>query len=215
MPKKKESQPVQIWLNAFDRRRLSHLSSATRRSQSDLGREAIRTMLDASEKQLIDKEKNARLYRGLTSAAKSAIVFAEQEAINIDKDVVGTEHLLLAIAADTTHGAGRLLANAGVPYKLARSKVEVFGWPDRKPSAEQPPYTDRFLTVIDRARKIAKHLRDKWVDLDHLLLSLLEQASGTGYEILEVISIDREALRAAVRKDRSKRKQITRRKSGQ
>ncbi len=63
------------------------------------------------------------------------------------------------------------------------------------------------------ARAIAEHLRDKVIEPEHLLLSLLGEEIGMAYEVLDIIGVDRAELRAEVMKARVLQKQEKQRKA--
>jgi ATP-dependent Clp protease ATP-binding subunit ClpA len=208
MPKKRESQPIQVWLQNFDRLRLFHAARISGRSQSDLARSAIVTMLADFEETQRDKQRTDQLLARLTPEAKEVVLLAEKEAKFIGLEIVGSEHLLLAAVADTREGANNPIPNFGLTHKRVLNKIEsCVGQYPRTSSSENPPFTDGFLATIESARSVAKHLRDRRVDVEHLLLALMAQERGMAYDILELLGTDREAVRAALRKRRALRKE--------
>jgi Clp amino terminal domain, pathogenicity island component len=55
-----------------------------------------------------------------------------REALRLDKDAIGTEHLLLALAVEPESSAGQALAEAGVAYAPLRDQVAALPTPSRK-----------------------------------------------------------------------------------
>jgi ATP-dependent Clp protease ATP-binding subunit ClpA len=207
MPKKRQSQPVQVWLPDFDRLRLAHAAKKSGRSQSAIVREAIQRTLEELEAAFAAKEKQERIFKGLSVDARAVVTLALDEATSFGRQIAGTEHLLLALAADTKHSASRLLSKFGMSYEIVRHQVERLAPHGSQEKILHLPYTERCVLVLDKARVIAKHLRDRRTDVDHLLLSIIEAEYGRAYELLDFFSVDREMLRTAVRKDRSERKE--------
>jgi predicted DNA-binding protein len=207
MPKKRQSQPVQVWLPDFDRLRLAHAAKKSGLSQSAIVRGAIQRTLDELEAAFVAKEKQERIFKGLSLDARAVVTLALDEAMSFGRQIAGTEHLLLALAADTKHSASRLLSKFGMSYEIVRHQVERLAPHGSQEKIVQFPYTERCVLVLDRARAIAKHLRDRRTDVDHLLLSIIEAEYGRAYELLDFFSVDRALLRTAVRKDRSERKE--------
>src|SRR6185437_12387566 len=57
MPRKKEGQPVQVWMAATDRKRLDTTARSLGKTKSEFAREAIRAALDSVDRQKsIEKE---------------------------------------------------------------------------------------------------------------------------------------------------------------
>jgi hypothetical protein len=52
--------------------------------------------------------------------------------LRLDKDAIGTEHLLLALAVEPESSAGQALAEAGVAYAPLRDQVAALPTPSRK-----------------------------------------------------------------------------------
>jgi predicted DNA-binding protein len=207
MPKKRQSQPIQVWVPDFDRLRLAHAAKKLGQSQSAIVRKAIQRSLEELEAAFAEEEKHQRIFRGLSIDARAVVTLALDEARSFGRQVAGTEHLLLALAADTKHSASRLLSKFGMTYEILRHQVELLVPHGSQEKTVLFPYTERLVLLLDRARAIAKHLRDRRTDVGHLLLAVVEAEHGRAYELLDSFSVDRQSLRSAVRKERSERKE--------
>jgi hypothetical protein len=198
MPKKRQSQPMQVWLANADLLRLRHAAKRTGRTQSEIAREGILRVLEEFEK--VDREKTvlAELFKRFSSASQKMIVLASNEAETSNASLVGSEHLLLALAAEEGR-MGKLLAKFGVSPSLVRTNIES-GWPSVYTVVTNPPYSPTLVRIVDRARLMAKRSLDKYVQPEHLLLALLDQGNGFAYNIVELLGLDRAELREAVQK---------------
>lgn len=192
---------MQVWLADADRIRLLHLAKKSGRTQSDIAREGILRVLDELEKE--DKQKTAthELFKYLSKASENIVFSARQEAEAERTPLVGSEHLLLALAVE--HGrTGKLLDKFGASYHLLRAKIHQHpALASFYTQVTMPPYTPRFVRIVDRSRLIAKRLGDKKVQPEHLLLSVLEQGNGLAYDLLELIGVERNGLHDAVMKE--------------
>jgi ATP-dependent Clp protease ATP-binding subunit ClpA len=63
------------------------------------------------------------MFERFTDSARQAVARAEQEATELRSDHIGTEHLLLALATDTTGPAGRALRGAGLDTDALRAAI--------------------------------------------------------------------------------------------
>jgi ATP-dependent Clp protease ATP-binding subunit ClpA len=189
---------MQVWLADADRIRLLYLAKKTGRTQSDIARQGILSVLEELEKE--DRQKTAihELFKSFSKASENVVFMARQEAEVERTPLVGSEHLLLALAVDGR--TGKLLSKFGAAYHLLRAKLHP-GMASFYTEVVMPPYSPRFVRVIDRSRLIAKRHSDKRVQPEHLLLSVLEQGNGAAYDLLELIGVERNELRDAVIKE--------------
>jgi ATP-dependent Clp protease ATP-binding subunit ClpC len=130
---------------------------------------------------------------------------AKNEAEITQAHLVGSEHLLLALAVENGR-TGKLLSKFGVTYAIVRAKT-AGGWPSIYSVVATPPYSPTLVRILDRARLIAKQFHDKWVQPEHLLLSVLEQGTGFAYSVLELIGLPRDEVRDAMKKQLPKLRQ--------
>jgi len=205
MPKKRQSQPVQVWLLNADLLRLQHAAKKTGQTQSAIAREAILRVLDEFEKEDRAKTIQDELFDRFSKDSLKVISVAKNEAELYRAALVGSEHLLLALAAETGR-TGKLLSKFGLSHSLIRTKI-ASGWPSIYSVVARPPYSPTLVRILDRARLIAKRFHDKYVQPEHLLLSVLDQGTGFAYNILELIGVPRDEVQEAMRKQLPKLRQ--------
>jgi ATP-dependent Clp protease ATP-binding subunit ClpA len=133
--------------------------------------------------------------RGFGPDARRALALAEREARALHHDRIGTEHLLLGLLADDTHGTAATLRDAGAGLAAARRKVtEAVG---QSTAVGPPAWTERARRAIGRAPRFARAAGDDDVSSDHLLLAVLD-VEGTAGQVLRGLAVDVERLRAAL-----------------
>lgn len=66
------------------------------------------------------------MFEIFSGPARQAIMLAQDEAIGLGDDFVGTEHLLTGLAGVPDGVAGRLLAECGLSAELARARTTEF-----------------------------------------------------------------------------------------
>lgn len=187
---------MQVWLATKDLRRLVHAAQITGRSQSDLAREGILKVLEDLEKAERERNRMEALFRSFSDGAREVLFLAKQESEISYSSLIATQHILLALAVDPAMGA--ILQKHGASSKLLRATIAKGNFETSYGLAEKAPYSPRVVHVIDRARVIAKRLLDKWVQPEHLLLSVLDQGNGSAFELLEHIGAPFAEIRAAV-----------------
>lgn len=137
-----------------------------------------------------------------TDRARKALALAEDEARRLWHGYLGTEHLLVGIAAERQGVARRLLAGVGVDLARVREAVLLIIGRGAAPADAAPvlPPTPRLRRAVEVARaEAARHGHD-YVGTEHLLLGLLHRDDSDGgppvsIAILEHLGIDLDRLR--------------------
>jgi len=135
---------------------------------------------------------------GFSDAARRAVATAEEEAVELDHDLLGTEHLLLGLLV-SDEGIATLLGRNGAPLAAARRKVQEA----RPPAAARRrrgailDTTPRAARALVRAVRFAHHARSHEVHCDHLLLAVID-VEGTASLVLRGLGVDLDGLRAAL-----------------
>lgn len=146
---------------------------------------------------------------GFGAEALRAMTLASAQASSLGSPRLGTEHLLLGLLAHSDGGAARLLNAAGVTLAAARRKVaEAVG--QRVDDSDPGPAADavgvlgrspRAERALGRAFRFSRERQAPEVTTEHLLLGVLD-VEGTAGQVLRGLSIDLDALRAAVESPR-------------
>ena len=130
--------------------------------------------------------------------ARQSLNLAREEALALNHNYLGTEHILLGLARDTDGVASLVLANLGVeldqiPVKLmstvAKGPEPVIGEPRLSPHAKR---------VIKLSKEEARHMKHQYVGTEHLLLGLMRNPEGPAYSILDSLGVSHEAAKAEV-----------------
>lgn len=186
---------MQVWLATKDLRRLAHAAQMSGRSQSDIARQGILSVLYQIERAEREKNRKDALFHKFSNEAREIVLLAKQESEISGESVVSTQHVLLALAVQPSLGA--ILQKHNASHKALRNLIKL-NFPTVYADLDQPPYSPRVVRLFDRARTIAKRLLDTWVHPEHLLLSVLDQGNGSAFEMLGYIGTPISELRAAV-----------------
>jgi ATP-dependent Clp protease ATP-binding subunit ClpA len=107
-----------------------------------------------------------------TEAFKSIQSLAQEEALLLQHDYVGTEHLLLALLAEGNSIAAKVLIKFGVELEKLRSAAELIAGRGERTNTSPVPLNTSATEALIRATTEATQLKDDHVGLEHLLLSL-------------------------------------------
>ena len=142
----------------------------------------------------------------LTEKSQEALRQAQALATRRNHQSVDIEHVLAALTDSPDGVVPALITQAGVSLEALRTALEkalnripqVSG-PGNGP--DQVYVTQRFSQLFTRAEDEAKELKDDYVSVEHLLLTMLEDEGATG-RLLRDLGLSRERLLAALQKVR-------------
>lgn len=128
--------------------------------------------------------------------AKRVIALGQNEAIRMNHNYIGTEHLLLGLVCDGEGVGGRVLDSLGVSISKARTAVEALV--GRGPSTTSPseitlaPETKQIISnAIEESRKLGH----SHVGTEHLLLGIVRQGESTAAKVLASLGVELEKVR--------------------
>ena len=118
-----------------------------------------------------------------TERASGAIAAARDAAASLGHSYVGTEHLLLGIAAETESLGAKLLRERGLDMaSLTRLVADENG--SGTPGAPEQGLTANAVAAIERAADEAHRLGQGYVGTEHLLLGLLRLCDCAAVRLL-------------------------------
>jgi hypothetical protein len=131
---------------------------------------------------------------------KEAVSLAHQAAQARRKTFLGTEHLLLGLAAQPREIAGLALARCGADAATIRGAVDGrVGAPSGDPLPDETPFTVRAMrSLAQYALREALLLNQTAIHGGHLALGLLTIGEGVAHDILVNLGVSYERLREAV-----------------
>ena len=141
-------------------------------------------------------EAGERELRGFGARARAAVARAEEEARSLRHPTIGTEHLLVALAADGDGAAGAVLKSAGVTAAAARHQTAQAVHTSTSPTGPLPT-TPRAGRALVRAVRFSHQAQAHEVGDEHLLLGVLD-VEGTANLVLRRLGADVERLRSAL-----------------
>jgi excisionase family DNA binding protein len=132
-----------------------------------------------------------------TARARRVLRLAQEEAIRLNHQYMGTEHLLLGLLAEGEGLAAQVLLSLGVDLGQARESVEaIIGRGDR-PVHGEVGLTPRAKKVLALAVDEVRRLDHPFIGTEHLLLGLLREREGIAGRTLVKLGVNLEQARAA------------------
>ncbi len=132
-----------------------------------------------------------------TDRVRKVLAMAREEAIRLQHDYVGTEHILLGLIREGEGVAAAVLTNLSVDLSQIHERVEESV---RKGKATialgELPYTSRAKKVLEFAMAEAREFNHSYVGTEHLLLGLLREEKGIAAQVLNSLGVSLEEARA-------------------
>jgi len=132
-----------------------------------------------------------------TDRVRKVLAMAREEAIRLQHDYVGTEHILLGLIREGEGVAAAVLMNLNVDMDQVHERVEESV---RKGKATialgELPYTSRAKKVLEYAMAEARDLSHSYVGTEHLLLGLLREEKGIAAQVLNSLGVTLDEARA-------------------
>jgi ATP-dependent Clp protease ATP-binding subunit ClpB len=120
-----------------------------------------------------------------TEKSQEAIMEAQNIAVRNEHQAVDAEHLLLALLEQENGLIPDLFEKAGLSVQVAKARLQdelnklprVSG---TSTSAEGVYITQRLKQILVRAIDESKKLKDEYVSVEHIILSMLAEPATTG-----------------------------------
>ncbi|HET7274292.1 MAG TPA: ATP-dependent Clp protease ATP-binding subunit [Longimicrobiaceae bacterium] len=125
-----------------------------------------------------------------TDRVRKVLAMAREEAIRLQHDYVGTEHILLGLIREGEGVAAAVLTNLSVDLEQVQERIEESVRRGKATIAlGELPYTTRAKKVLEFAMAEARELNHSYVGTEHLLLGLLREEKGIAAEVLNQLGV--------------------------
>jgi ATP-dependent Clp protease ATP-binding subunit ClpC len=127
----------------------------------------------------------------LSANAQEALNLAANEAVRLDFDYVGTEHLILGLSRESV--GSKILMNLGVNLGDLRYEVEDLIGRGKGAAEKEIPLSPRSKRALELALDEARSMGERFIGPEHLLLGLIREDEGIGAQVLKRrgVTIDR------------------------
>ena len=118
-----------------------------------------------------------------TDDAQRVLSFAQEAALELGRDYVGTEHVLIGLIKVKNGVAAKALNELGLSAETIIEDVEEhIGRGNKKASSVY--MTPRVKHVLELAVEVANHMNHNYVGTEHILLGLLSDGGGVAVGLL-------------------------------
>lgn len=125
-----------------------------------------------------------------TQRAKNALNIAHESAAELGHGYVGSEHILLGIAADGGGSAAKVLRDTGLDRELIRDSIIKFVGRGESDSTTVQGLTPRAKRVIELAAAEAARLKHNYVGTEHILMGILREYDSVASKIIIAAGAD-------------------------
>jgi len=119
---------------------------------------------------------------------------AQNLAVQLGHNLIGSEHMLFGIANVDDGKAGKVLLSSGVDSKLVYDLVIKLAGRNEGGNARPQGYTPRAKNIADRAKMEANMRGYSLVEPEHLLIALLRESNSNAVKILLITGLNIDKL---------------------
>jgi len=134
-----------------------------------------------------------------TDRVRKVLAMAREEAIRLQHDYVGTEHILLGLIREGEGVAAAVVTNLVEDVELDelhRMVEQRVSEGDSSATVGELPYTSRAKKVLEYAMAEARELNHSYVGTEHLLLGLIREENGLAAKVLLELGVGLEEARS-------------------
>ena len=125
------------------------------------------------------------MYYKFTARAEKALEYAQDLAMELGHNYIGTEHLLYGLIAEGTGIASKVLSNQGITAEKVKEEIEeIVGIGEELETSEQIGFTPRSKRVIENAFLDARRLGTEYIGTEHLLIGIMKEGDSIATRIL-------------------------------
>jgi ATP-dependent Clp protease ATP-binding subunit ClpC len=134
------------------------------------------------------------IFDRFTERAQKVMVFAQEEAVRLNHDYIGTEHILLGLLREGEGIAAQVLKNKGVDLEAVRTNTEELVGKGQENITQILGYTPRTKTVLEYSLNEARALGQNFIGTEHLLLALIREGDGIASSMLKGMGLSFEGV---------------------
>ncbi|QOR66740.1 ATP-dependent Clp protease ATP-binding subunit [Cytobacillus suaedae] len=137
------------------------------------------------------------MFGRFTERAQKVLALAQEEAVRLGHNNIGTEHILLGLIREGEGIAAKALVALGLgPEKIQKEVEALIG---RGQDASQTiHYTPRAKKVIELSMDEARKLGHSYVGTEHILLGLIREGEGVAARVLNNLGVSLNKARQQV-----------------
>ncbi|MEH7480680.1 ATP-dependent protease ATP-binding subunit ClpC [Neobacillus drentensis] len=137
------------------------------------------------------------MFGRFTERAQKVLALAQEEAIRLGHNNIGTEHILLGLTREGEGIAAKALYGLGLGSEKIQKEVEnLIG--KGQDASQTIHYTPRAKKVIELSMDEARKLGHSYVGTEHILLGLIREGEGVAARVLNNLGVSLNKARQQV-----------------
>ncbi|OXM83158.1 ATP-dependent protease ATP-binding subunit ClpC [Paenibacillus rigui] len=137
------------------------------------------------------------MFGRFTERAQKVLSLAQEEAVRLGHNNIGTEHILLGLIREGDGIAAKALVALGLGLEKIQDEVEaLIGRGQEQPT--NIAYTPRAKKVIELSMDEARKLGHTYVGTEHILLGLIREGEGVAARVLNNLGVSLNKARQQV-----------------
>jgi len=137
------------------------------------------------------------MFGRFTERAQKVLALAQEEAVRLGHNNIGTEHILLGLIKEGEGIAAKALTSLGLGLEKIQDEVEsLIGRGQEQPT--NIAYTPRAKKVIELSMDEARKLGHTYVGTEHILLGLIREGEGVAARVLNNLGVSLNKARQQV-----------------
>lgn len=137
------------------------------------------------------------MFGRFTERAQKVLALAQEEAVRLGHNNIGTEHILLGLIREGEGIAAKALVALGLGLEKIQDEVEsLIGRGQEQPT--NFAYTPRAKKVIELSMDEARKLGHTYVGTEHILLGLIREGEGVAARVLNNLGVSLNKARQQV-----------------
>ncbi|WP_432353433.1 ATP-dependent Clp protease ATP-binding subunit [Sporosarcina sp. A2] len=124
------------------------------------------------------------MFNRFTQRAQKVLQLAQEEAIRMKHEAIGTEHILLGLIREGGGIAAKALEAIGVSFETIETGVETLVGTGSKDVGPIVHYTPRAKKVIELSVDESRKLGHSYIGTEHILLALIREGEGIAARVL-------------------------------
>ena len=138
------------------------------------------------------------MFDRFTERAQKVLALAQEEAVRLGHNNIGTEHILLGLVREGEGIAAKALANLNLSSAKIQEEIEALLGVSYEKVTGNIHYTPRAKKVIELSMDEARKLSHTYVGTEHILLGLIREGEGLAARVLTNLNVSLNKARQQV-----------------
>lgn len=129
-----------------------------------------------------------------TNSAQKVIEIANEIAMELGHNYIGTEHLLYGLVKENTGVASKVLQNQNVTEDNVLQEIEELIGKEEATKTEVAGFTPRTKRVIENAFREARKLGSDYIGTEHILIGIMREGDSVAVRIMLDLDVNPQKL---------------------